>query len=225
MKRALNLLLVSATMALPSAAWAFKLSPMIASFAPSGNSATQNFQLENTGSEKIAVQIEPFHRFTDLDGKETRTPTDEFTVYPQQVTLAPREKHTIKVTWTGNRQPDRELNYRLVVSELPVGAGSGGKQNQVKFLTQYVASMYVTPADSQPKLSVESFKVLSDGRGELVLKNSGPAHRMLKGLKILLKAGKKLGPKSTPKNPRSFRAKIFSRCRRVGFICRCRSRR
>lgn len=70
MKRALNLLLVSATMALPSAAWAFKLSPMIVSFAPSGNSATQNFQLENTGSEKIAVQIEPFHRFTDLDGKK-----------------------------------------------------------------------------------------------------------------------------------------------------------
>lgn len=184
MKRSLLPLLL---LLLSQPVFAFKLSPMIANFAPSGSEATQNFILENTGAEKVSVVLEMFHRFTDMDGKETRTPTDEFMVNPLQLTLAPREKRVVRVTWTGSRQPDHELNYRLIVSELPTGPDQRKRLSDVKFLMQYVASLYVTPANTQAKLSVESFKILSDGRGELVLKNSGLAHQMLKGAKIVLR--------------------------------------
>jgi fimbrial chaperone protein len=190
MKSALKFFLALASLMISTnSVWAFKLSPMIANFSPLGTAATQNFQIENTGGEKLSVQIEAFHRFTDLDGKETRTPTDEFSIYPQQLTLLPREKRTVRITWNGTRQPDRELNYRLVVSELQASASTAEIRAGTSFLMQYVASLYVTPDHSQPKVDVESFKVLADGRGELVLHNSGLAHGALKGIKVVLKAG------------------------------------
>jgi len=179
----------------PLSSWAFRLSPMIANFAPSGSGSTQTFLVENTGTEKVAIQIEAFHRYADEQGKESRTATDEFSVYPQQMALQPNEKRNIRVTWTGSRQPDRELNYRLVVTELPVDLKKPKERENklgasLTFLMQYVASLYVTPPSATSKLVVDSFKVMPDGEGLLVLKNTGLAHRVLKGTQVFVRTGK-----------------------------------
>jgi fimbrial chaperone protein len=170
------------------------VSPMVVNFTPAGSGSTQTFLLENTGVEKIAIQIEAYHRFMDLDGKETRTPTDEFSVYPAQLALQAGEKKNVRVTWTGSQQPDRELSYRLVVSELPVENGKTAQHHNgtaahgnLTFLMQYVASLYISPPNISPKVSVESFKILSDARAELTLKNSGMAHQVLKGMRLFFK--------------------------------------
>ena len=190
LRHGLGLLLI---LLIPVSSWAFRLSPMIVNFSPSGSGSTQTFLIENTGPEKIAIQIEAFHRFSDAEGKETRTATDEFSVYPQQMALQAGEKRNVRVTWTGNRQPDRELNYRLVVTELPVDLKKPKERESkpganLTFLMQYVASVYVTPADVTPKIVVDSLKVLPDGKAELVLKNTGLAHRVLKGIHVFVKS-------------------------------------
>jgi fimbrial chaperone protein len=172
--------------------FAFRVSPMVVNFTPAGSGSTQNFMLENTSHGRIAVQVEAFHRFIDVDGKETRTPTDEFSVYPQQLTLQPGEKRSVRVTWTGNHQPDQELSYRLVVSELPMDSNSQEKTSSPHpaptFLMQYVASLYVSPPSLNSKVEVESFKVLSDSRGELILKNTGLLHQVLKGIRLFFRS-------------------------------------
>jgi hypothetical protein len=38
-----------------------------------------------------------------------------------------------------------------------------------------------------PKIVVDTFKVLPDGKAELVLKNTGLAHRVLKGIRVFVK--------------------------------------
>jgi fimbrial chaperone protein len=177
-----------------SPAWAFRFSPMVATLSASGPDATQTFMVENNNGEKIALQIEAFHRDVDADGKETRRETDEFSIFPEQMVLEPGEKRNIRLTWTGERQPKEELPYRLVVSQLPVDLKKPEKRRtgaNITFLLQYVASVYVSPGVGAPRISVESFKILPDKKAELVLKNSGSAHRVLKGIRLLA-AGKPL---------------------------------
>ncbi len=174
--------------------WAFRFTPMVSTLAATGPESTQTFQVENNGGEKIALQIEVFHREMDINGKETRKETDEFSVFPQQMVLEPGEKRNIRLTWTGNRQLKEELPYRLVVSQLPVDLKKPEQRKtgaNITFLLQYVASVYVSPGSAASKILVDSFKKLSDSKVELVLKNSGTAHRVLKGMRLYSKVDSK----------------------------------
>lgn len=173
--------------------WAFRFSPMVSTLAPSGPEATQTFLVENNNGEKIALQIDVYHREVDKDGKETRADTDEFAVFPQQMVLEPGEKRNIRLTWTGAKQLKEELPYRLVVSQLPVDLKKPEQRKagaNITFLLQYVASVYVSPGSAAPKLQVQSLKKISDSKVELVLKNSGSAHRVLKGVRLYAGSGK-----------------------------------
>jgi fimbrial chaperone protein len=164
---------------------------MVSTLAASGPEATQTFLVENNNGEKIALQIEVFHRDADSEGKETRKETDEFAVFPQQMVLEPGEKRNVRLTWTGSKQLKEELPYRLVVSQLPVDLKKPEQRRagtNITFLLQYVASVYVSPGSAAPKLQVQSLKRISDSKAELVLKNSGSAHRVLKGMHLYLGA-------------------------------------
>jgi fimbrial chaperone protein len=165
---------------------------MVATLASSGSEATQTFTVENNNGERIALQIEAFHREVDRDGKETRKETEEFAIFPEQMVLEPGEKRNIRLTWTGDRKPKTELPYRLVVSQLPVDLKKPEQRKpgaNITFLLQYVASIYISPGAGAPKISVDEFKKLSDSKFELVLKNTGTAHRVLKGIRLYSRGG------------------------------------
>lgn len=171
---------------------AFRLSPMTVRLAPQGPASTQNLTLENNSSEKTSVKIEIFRRFVDREGKESLTPTDELSVYPQQISLQPTEHRFLRVSWNGVRQPDREFNYRLVVTELAAEKMKTQKKNSPVqpgpdapvILLQYVASVYITPADALPELIVQSVHVLPENKFELLIRNDGKAHSVLRGLDL-----------------------------------------
>jgi fimbrial chaperone protein len=174
---------------------------MVSTLSPTGPEATQTFLVENNNGEKIALQVEAFHREVDPDGKETRKDTDEFSVFPQQMVLEPGEKRNIRLTWTGDRQIKEELAYRLVVSQLPVDLKKPEQRKpgaNITFLLQYVASVYVSPGAAAPKISVESLKKISDDKAELIVKNSGTAHKVLKGMHLYLKSDVDRPKKSRP---------------------------
>jgi fimbrial chaperone protein len=174
---------------------------MVSTLSPSGPESTQTFVVENNNGEKIALQIETFHRDVDAEGKETRKETDEFSVFPQQMVLEPGEKRNIRLTWTGDRQIKEELPYRLVVSQLPVDLKKPEQRKvgaNITFLLQYVASVYVSPGAAAPRISVDSLKRISDTKAELVLRNSGTAHKVLKGMHLYLRSEDESARKSRP---------------------------
>ncbi|MFL5813753.1 MAG: fimbria/pilus periplasmic chaperone [Bdellovibrionia bacterium] len=197
----LSLGLATSAVLFSTSSWAFRFSPMVSTLSPIGPEATQTFLVENNNGEKIALQIETFHREVDTYGKETRRETDEFSVFPQQMVLEPGEKRNIRLTWTGDRQIKEELAYRLVVSQLPVDLKKPEQRKagaNITFLLQYVASVYVSPGAAAPKISVESLRRLSDTKAELVLQNSGTAHKVLKGMHLYLKPEEGSSQKSRP---------------------------
>jgi fimbrial chaperone protein len=176
---------------LPITAHAFRLSPMVVQFSPAGRSATQTLTLENPGNERVAVEIEVFHRKIDADGKEDRSAaTNDFTVFPAQLTLEPNQKRNLRVTWTGDQAPASELAFRLVASQLPVNLQRPTNRADVKvnlkFVLQYVASLYVTPDGAKAHLEVTAAKMTKPGTAEVTLKNKGNAHRVLENARLKL---------------------------------------
>lgn len=174
-------------LATPSAR-AFRFVPISATLAPNGAGASATFTVENDGSERVALQAETLTREIDQFGVETRKPTKDLSVYPPQMSLQPGEKRNIRLTWAGDRDFQDERAYRLIVSQVPVDlkkeelSKPGG---QIKFLLQYIASIYVAPAQAASKISVDGFELKSD-KLKIVFKNSGSAHRVLTGARIFL---------------------------------------
>ncbi|WP_081111044.1 fimbria/pilus periplasmic chaperone [Bdellovibrio bacteriovorus] len=182
---------------IPSVAFAFRLTPMVVHFSPTGTKATQVLTLENPSTEKVPIQIEVFTRTTDSKGEEVRTKTDEFNVYPEQVVLLPNEKRNVRVTWSGEINGSDEKAFRIIASQLPVefrDRNAKPKTNGVNlnFLLQYVASAYVTPEGAVAKVKVKEVKALDKKKISVTVSNEGSAHFVLKPKALRIYSGESL---------------------------------
>lgn len=171
-------------------AWAFKLEPMSLTLRPSGAGALQRLRVVNPGAEPVTVQVQGFRREFDSDGKETRTPAPELALSAARLELGPHETRDVAVRWKGEPHPPRELAFGVIVAEQPAENTSPHKRQvgvNLSFLVQYMANVYITPPGSRARVVVDSFKVLPDGKGELIVSNPGNAHRGLRSVALELR--------------------------------------
>lgn len=184
-----------------SPALAFKLEPISRVFEPSGAGATQSYQVINDTSEKIAVEISMLKRKISLEGEETTEKADDdFLVYPSQIILPPQGVQSVRVTWLGNPNPEKELNYRLMAEELVVNL-KDPKQSQtettkgvVKVMFRYMGSVYIRPKNAQSKVVLNSIthEKGKDGNDLLVIifDNQGTRRTALSELNLNLTSEK-----------------------------------
>nr|WP_295902041.1 fimbria/pilus periplasmic chaperone [uncultured Bdellovibrio sp.] len=198
--------LIPLALTFPNVSFAFRLSPMVIHFSPTGSGTTQVLTLENPGGEKTPIQIEAFTRTENEKGEEVRKKTDDFTIYPEQVVLLPNEKRNVRVTWSGEITAS-EKSYRIIASQLPVEFRDRNPKPKkpgvnLNFLLQYVASAYVTPEGAVAKIKVKEIKHLDAKKISVTVINEGAAHKVLKVKKLKLFAGEKLV--SEVENPKEF---------------------
>ncbi|MBD2136250.1 molecular chaperone [Anabaena sp. FACHB-1237] len=142
-----------------SPALAFKLDPISRVFEPAGVGATQSYKIINDTSEKIAVEVSMVERKISIDGQETTEKADgDFLIYPSQIILPPQGVQSVRVTWLGNPNPEKELTYRLVAEQLAVNL-KDPKQSQletttggIKVMFRYMGSVYIRPKNAQSKV-------------------------------------------------------------------------
>lgn len=177
----------------PLYAFAFKLSPMVITFSPTGKGKTQVLTVENTGTEKVPLQLEAFTRSVNSKGEEVRAKTEDFNIFPEQLVLLPNEKRNIRITWMNSLTDKIEKSYRIVATQLPIefkekNSESSSAGVNLNFLLQYVASAYVKPEGANPSVKLKSYKQLDPTKIRLKIKNEGTAHQLLKtkNLDILL---------------------------------------
>lgn len=175
---------------------AFRLSPMVVRFSPTGTASTQVLTLENTGTDKVPIQIEAFTRTENEKGEEVRKKTDDFNIYPEQVVLLPNEKRNVRVTWSGEVAAE-EKAYRIIASQLPVEFRDRNSQPKkpgvnLNFLLQYVASAYVTPDGAVAKIKIKDVKNLDSKKISVTVVNEGTAHKVLRVKKLKIFTGEKI---------------------------------
>ena len=133
-------------------------------------------------------------RVIDREGKETRPETKGFLIYPEQVSLEPGEKRSVRVSWMGEAKLAQEGAFRFIATQLPIdfknSEGRDARNVKLKFLIEYVASLYLVPSGAKAKMKVVSSTV-NKKTLELLLRNEGTAHQLLEHLNIRLKTGGK----------------------------------
>lgn len=181
--------------------FAFKVEPISRTFTPIGSESTQSYDLISDRSEPQAVEVSVVKREIDLDGKETYVPADDdFLIYPPQVILKPGTTQTVRVTWVGDPDPKRELAYRLVSQQVPINLKKPevdkptAPKAQVEILIKYMGSLYIRPADAQPKVVLDSVIAQTD-KGKpaiaMILDNQGSGRASLTTYSLnLTSAGK-----------------------------------
>ena len=195
---------------------AFRLEPMLAEFTPTGSSATKVFRVENESNEKVAVKLKMTTRVIDENGKEENVDSSDFKIYPEQVSLDPSDSRAIRVVYIGKKQIDMEQNYRLFASQLPVSFKNEKPKTGVKFLYQFVASVYVTSDKYSPKVEVESFERIDKNTAKISLVNKGQRHVLLKGVKVELFDGNNKTFRVGPENSEDWDSiNILSGSRRI----------
>lgn len=173
---------------------AFRLEPMVLALPVTKPVASGTYLIENNTAKKIAVEFQVRRRVNSDQGQESRPEAAGFLVYPEQMALEPGEKRSVRVSWQGESLPKREEAYRLVASQLPVDFSKekavGGAQ--LKFLVEYVASLYLVPPGVKPKMKMVKFETKGDSLA-ILIENEGNAHFLLEKMNLVFKAGKKEG--------------------------------
>ncbi|MGY6661035.1 MAG: fimbria/pilus periplasmic chaperone [Glycocaulis sp.] len=159
--------------ALLAHALAYEFSPIVAVFAPSGPGAVQTFTVRNTQSETVALQINAVRRFTSADGTETHEPElDDFIITPPQLVVAPGASQTVRAQWIGEPSPERELNYRFIVTQIPIRYQREVRADTTANITlgyRYEAAVYVTPPGARPEARLVSVDPVEAGGGTMRL--------------------------------------------------------
>ncbi|MBB6254809.1 fimbrial biogenesis chaperone [Nitrospirillum iridis] len=170
----------------------FRLIPIEMDMEPSGRGATQIFRVENDGKDPVAIDVKVMTRTMDQDGQDVLTDAeDSFAIVPEQIILQPGENQSIRVQWSGDPKPAKELPFRLVAEQLPIDLGGAPVQGgQVKLLVKYVASLYVVPEGAKAKLVVVSATpkpATPPATGtvmEVVVRNDGTSRQVMRDLEL-----------------------------------------
>ncbi|HPI40519.1 MAG TPA: fimbria/pilus periplasmic chaperone [Pseudobdellovibrionaceae bacterium] len=178
-------LLINTVFQIPKAL-AFRFTPMVAEVSPQGEGTSQVFVVENNSKEKVALQFKATTRSYEVDGKETRSITTDFVIYPEQIALEPNDKRNVRVTYVGAPNIQIEKPYRLIATQLPVEFKKSQKISKLNFLLEYVAALYVNPTNTSPQIKVLSTKTSGDHTVLLEVENQGTQHQLLTDAKLSL---------------------------------------
>ena len=162
---------------------ALSLVPIAQDFDPSGRQAIQSFRLENETDRQVAVTVTVMTRHMDLNGEESNTPTSDFSVFPSQIVIAPRQAQVVRVQWKGEPNPGMERAYRIIAEQQAIKGELGPNARAIQLVVRYVGSLYVVPAGVRPNVTVESVRAITDEQNrralEVVLDNKGRSHTLL----------------------------------------------
>jgi fimbrial chaperone protein len=115
--------------------------------------ATATLKLRNEGAKPLDAQIRIF-RWTQVDGEDSLTPTDDVVASPPQASLRANTDYTVRIVRTVKEAVAKEESYRLLVDELP--AAASGAPATVNIALRYSIPVFFTAAGgSAPKLSFD----------------------------------------------------------------------
>lgn len=180
-----------------SPALAFKLEPISRVFEPAGAGATQSYEVINDSEEQIAVELSMAERKISLEGQETtESADDDFLVYPSQIVLPPQGVQSVRVTWLGNPNPEKELAYRIIAEQLPINLNNPEESQAettsgaVKVMFRYMGSVYIRPKNAESKVVLNGIthEKGTDGNDRLVITfdNQGTRRAVLSELNLNL---------------------------------------
>lgn len=180
---------------------AFKLNPMMLELTPKKNQGF--FNVTNSSDGEEVVLIFGANRIMDEWGKETKTESDDFIIYPSHLVMKPGEQRMVRVIWKGKEKLSAEKNYRIIFEQQMTSIPKTEKELAEKEARmavgigiKYETSVYVAPDDKAASdIQVSKFSIIQEEGKDYLLcevENKGNRHKFLtpKTLEVSLKLDK-----------------------------------
>lgn len=167
----------------------FKAAIVVTPTAAQSGSAVQVFRLENNTNGSVAVEVYAETWEVDETGQEkNQSARSDFSIFPAQVVLPPRESRAVRVVWRG-AAPEVERPFRLVAAQLPVDLKDSGDAGAgVRFLLRFKAALYIRPPGTvKSDIRIEKAEMQADGKLKLSLHNRGNAHAILRTPAVIVR--------------------------------------
>lgn len=146
-----------------AAAWAMRVSPMVAEMTTTGAGSAARIEVGNVGSAAMPFETQITRMDVDANGEVVETPADEeFLVFPPQGVVGVGGRQVMRVQWVGAPDIDRSQAYYLAVKQLPIPTDGkppeSGGEVAVTVLYTMKALLVVAPPGAEPKIEVVSAK-------------------------------------------------------------------
>lgn len=115
--------------------------------------ATSSLKLHNEGTKPLDAQIRIF-RWTQVNGADTLTPTDDVAASPPAASMRPNTDYTVRIVRLNKVPVAQEESYRLLIDELPTPATTTSATVNIA-LRYSIPVFFTVPGASAPKLTWE----------------------------------------------------------------------
>jgi fimbrial chaperone protein len=161
-----------------SQAASLQVAPVLVEVPAPGAAAT--LKLRNEGNRPLNAQIRIF-QWTQVDGVDTLTPTNDVAASPPLASLRPNTDYTVRIVRTNKAPAAKEESYRLLIDELPERAA--GQAVSVNIALRYSIPVFFTaPGGAPPKLNWEIQQRAN--KPVIVANNAGDRRIRLSRLKL-----------------------------------------
>jgi fimbrial chaperone protein len=142
--------------------------------------ATSTLKLRNEGGKPLDAQIRIF-RWTQVDGADELTPTDDVAASPPLASLRPSTDYTVRIVRTNKEPIAQEESYRLLIDELPEAGPTSAAAVHIA-LRYSIPVFFTAPSAAAPKLSFTLQQ--HAGKPAILVSNSGDRRIRLAKLKF-----------------------------------------
>lgn len=181
-----------AVLCAPFFANAIQISPLVLNFdLPNGG--TQVLTVFNEQNTPVPVEIVANKRNFAPDGTETRTPTDDFIVFPPQTVIEPNKVQRFRLQYVGD--PELAESNLYAITAIPVAVNLKKDNTELALTVSFNALAHVNPRGAETKLAIVDQKPVtnSDGKAavEFQVRNDGNRYAYLarEGLVVSEKSG------------------------------------
>lgn len=139
----------------------------------SSGKRTAVLTLRNQEDAPVVVQARPV-AWTQRDGEDQLDDTHDLIVTPPIFTVPPKGQQVLRIALLRDADPARELDYRLVLSEVP--SPSAAETTGLRVALRITLPVFVTAASHAAPDLAWSHKWLTDGTLDIQASNRGTAH-------------------------------------------------
>jgi len=129
--------------------------------------------LRNQEDAPVVVQARPA-AWTQRDGEDQLDDTHDLVVTPPIFTVPAKGQQVLRIALLREADPARELDYRLVLSEVP--SPSAAETTGLKVALRITLPVFVTAASHSAADLTWSHQWLADGTLDIAARNRGTAH-------------------------------------------------
>jgi fimbrial chaperone protein len=175
--------------ALPVAATAMTVQPVVLNLSPGGRAMTQVVTVTNSFSYPIAVELRIEELTVGEQGVQgTGKDPGDLLVFPPQAMIQPGQTQSFRVQYVGDPALKASKHFYVTVAQLPVQLQQG--QSAVQVLYNFQVLVSVAPTGAEPAITVEQAAVERTADGKFVpvvtFANRAAAHGYLADGRIRL---------------------------------------